>query len=66
MGLISWHGVAYGLNFFPRFSGDTHQEAVRKAYEAMVIVDDLALPGTASSASTILNVGVYAVNVAQS
>jgi hypothetical protein len=54
------------LNFFPRFSGDTHQEAVRKAYDAMVIIDDLALPGTASSASTILNVGVYAVNVVQS
>lgn len=29
------------------------------AYEAMVITDDLTLPGTASSASTILNVGVY-------
>lgn len=56
------------LNFFPRFVGDTHQEAMKKAYEAMVIVNDLSgsLPGTSSSASNIENVGVYAVNVVQS
>lgn len=55
------------LNFFFRFAGSTHQEAVKKAYEAMVIVQDLkgTLPGTASSAANIENVGVYAVNVVQ-
>ncbi|KFA49301.1 hypothetical protein S40293_04143 [Stachybotrys chartarum IBT 40293] len=55
------------LNLFPTFVGETHEDAVRKAYEAMVIVADLpdGLPGTASSASTIVNVGMYAVNVVQ-
>lgn len=56
------------LNNFFRFTGDTHQEAVKKAYEAMVIVQGLrgTLPGTASSVSNIENVGVFAVNVVQS
>jgi hypothetical protein len=56
------------LNIFPLFTGGTHQEAVKKAYQAMVVVDELAgsLPGTASTASTILNIGAYAVNVVQS
>lgn len=56
------------LNSFFRFRGNTHQEAVRKAYEAMIIVQGLKgqLPGTASSASNIENVGVYATNVVQS
>lgn len=56
------------LNYFASFTGKTHQEAVRKAYEALVIVDGLSgkLPGTASSAATIANVGVYATNVVQS
>jgi len=55
------------LNSFARFTGKTHQEAVRKAYEAMVIVQGLkgTLPGNASSAASIENVGVYAVNVVQ-
>lgn len=56
------------LNFFFRFTGGSHQEAVRKAYEGMIIVQGLqgTLPGTASSVSTVENVGVYAVNVVQS
>jgi hypothetical protein len=56
------------LNLFPRFTGKTHSEAVGKAYRAMVLVRDLAgtLPGTASSASLVENVGVYATNVVQS
>ncbi|KAI9170902.1 Peptidase M20 domain-containing protein [Paramyrothecium foliicola] len=56
------------LNLFPRFSGNTHTEAVGKAYKAMVLVRALAgtLPGTSSSATLVENVGVYATNVVQS
>jgi hypothetical protein len=56
------------LNTFFHFVGETHQEAVRKAYEAMVIIRGLTgtLPGTASTVSNIENVGVYAVNIVQS
>ncbi|KAJ3549815.1 hypothetical protein NM208_g316 [Fusarium decemcellulare] len=56
------------LNLFHRFTEKTHQAAVRSAYEAMTIVRDLRtkLPGTASSASPITNIGTYAVNVVQS
>jgi hypothetical protein len=55
------------LNLFPRFTGRTHQQAVRKAYEAMAIVANMSgtYPGTSSTASTIENVGIYAVNVVQ-
>ncbi|KAB5559692.1 hypothetical protein GE09DRAFT_64404 [Coniochaeta sp. 2T2.1] len=55
------------LNSFARFTGKTHQEAVKKAYNAMVTVKGLSgkLPGTSSTAASILNVGVYAVNVVQ-
>jgi hypothetical protein len=55
------------LNSFARFTGNTHEEAVQKAYNAMVTVKALSgkLPGTASTAAPILNIGVYAVNVVQ-
>jgi hypothetical protein len=55
------------LNLFPRFQGLTHREAVHKAYEAMSIVANMTgtFPGTSSTASSIENVGIYAVNVVQ-
>lgn len=55
------------LNFFATFEGGTHQQAVKKAYEALGTVSTLGkLPGTASTVATIENVGVYATNVVQS
>lgn len=56
------------LNSFFRFVGETHQEAVKKAYGAMAIVRSLAgsFPGTSSTATNIENIGVYATNVVQS
>lgn len=47
------------------FVGDTHADAVRTAYEALVLVTDLAssLPGTASTATPVEDVGMFAINV---
>ncbi|PTB63631.1 hypothetical protein BBK36DRAFT_1171107 [Trichoderma citrinoviride] len=54
------------LNYFARFVGSTHSEAVSKAYDALDIVQNLSgLPGTSSSAVGIENVGVYATNIVQ-
>lgn len=55
------------LNCFARFQGKTHQEAVYKAYQGLIAADGLTgnLPGTASSAATIENIGVYATNTVQ-
>jgi len=50
------------------FRRDTHNEVVRETYNAMMAVKDLVakgLPGTASTASAVVNVGVFAANVAQ-
>ncbi|KAG7288164.1 hypothetical protein NEMBOFW57_007689 [Staphylotrichum longicolle] len=52
-----------------QFRRDTHNEVIREAYSAMLAVKDLVaangLPGTASTASGVVNVGVFAANVAQ-
>lgn len=55
------------INSFYIITGSTHAEAVRKAYSAMVIIDQIHgdLPGTGSSAVSIANVGDYATNVVQ-
>lgn len=55
------------LNCFARFQGKTHQDAVYKAYQGLLAADGLTgtLPGTASSAATIENIGVYATNTVQ-
>ncbi|KAI1097291.1 hypothetical protein F4804DRAFT_328032 [Jackrogersella minutella] len=47
------------------FVGSTHADAVRTAYEALVLVTDLAasLPGTASTATPVEDVGMFAINV---
>lgn len=56
------------INISPHFVGKSHQEAVRKAYEAIVAVDKIAtsLPGMRSSVTKIQNVGMYSTNVLQS
>ncbi|KAI1372356.1 hypothetical protein F4677DRAFT_266185 [Hypoxylon crocopeplum] len=45
--------------------GDTHADAVRTAYEALVLITDLAisLPGTSSTATPVEDVGMFAINV---
>ncbi|KAI2627909.1 hypothetical protein GGS26DRAFT_599032 [Hypomontagnella submonticulosa] len=47
------------------FVGNTHADAVRTAYEALVLVTDLAgsLPGTASTATPVEDVGMFTINV---
>ncbi|KAI1393042.1 uncharacterized protein F4822DRAFT_392946 [Hypoxylon trugodes] len=47
------------------FVGDTHADAVRTAYEALVIITDLAgsLPGTSTTATPVEDVGMFAINV---
>ncbi|KAI1137348.1 hypothetical protein F5Y05DRAFT_419774 [Hypoxylon sp. FL0543] len=47
------------------FIGATHADAVRTAYEALVLITDLAdkLPGTASTAAPVEDVGMFAINV---
>ncbi|KAI2622352.1 hypothetical protein GGR54DRAFT_58416 [Hypoxylon sp. NC1633] len=47
------------------FVGDTHADAVRTAYEALVLITDLAgtLPGTSSTATPVEDVGMFAINV---
>ncbi|KAK4034518.1 hypothetical protein C8A01DRAFT_39000 [Parachaetomium inaequale] len=56
------------INAFSDFRAATHKEAVRKAYEALVAVRDLAaggLPGTASSVVAVEEVGMFECNVVQ-
>ncbi|OTA57417.1 hypothetical protein K449DRAFT_386312 [Hypoxylon sp. EC38] len=47
------------------FVGATHADAVKTAYEALVLITDLAgkLPGTASTATPVEDVGMFAINV---
>ncbi|KAI1401714.1 hypothetical protein F4819DRAFT_457019 [Hypoxylon fuscum] len=47
------------------FKGDTHADVVKTAYEALVLITDLAssLPGTASTATPVEDVGMFAINV---
>ncbi|KAI1504572.1 hypothetical protein F5X99DRAFT_371412 [Biscogniauxia marginata] len=53
------------VNAAAAFSADRHTDAVRAAYEALVAVVDLAgtLPGTASSAMPVEDVGMFSTNV---
>lgn len=56
------------INAFSAFRAATHHEAVRKAYEALVAVRDLAaggLPGTSSSVVPVEEVGMFECNVVQ-
>jgi hypothetical protein len=56
------------INAVVGFNGASHAEAVRKAYEALVAVRDLAakgLPGTSSSVNAVEDVGVFGSNVVQ-
>lgn len=56
------------INAFSDFRATTHPEAVRKAYEALVAVRDLALsglPGTSSSVVPVEEVGMFASNIVQ-
>lgn len=56
------------LNAVHRFSGTQHAYVVRKAYQAMVSIRDLAaagLPGTASSVAIVEDVGMFASNIVQ-
>ncbi|KAK4157044.1 hypothetical protein C8A00DRAFT_40528 [Chaetomidium leptoderma] len=53
------------INANADFKAATHQEAVRKAYEALTVVRDLALPGTSSSAVPVTEVGMFACNIVQ-
>lgn len=56
------------INALTDFKAATHQEAVRKAYEALVAVRDLAtggLPGTSSSVVPVEEVGMFECNVVQ-
>ncbi len=56
------------INAMSDFKAATHQEAVRKAYEALVAVQDLAaggLPGTSSSVAPVEEVGMFACNIVQ-
>ncbi|KAK0445359.1 hypothetical protein EV421DRAFT_313505 [Armillaria borealis] len=48
-------------------SGSTHFEVVGKTYQELVIIHDLAakLPGHATTASSIEEIGMYAINVIQ-
>ena len=56
------------INAFSDFRAATHHEAVRKAYEALVAVRDLAaggLPGISSSVVPVEEVGMFECNVVQ-
>ncbi|KAK3296569.1 uncharacterized protein B0H64DRAFT_433083 [Chaetomium fimeti] len=56
------------INAFSDFRATTHRGAVRKAYEALVAVRDLAaggLPGTSSSVVPVEEVGMFECNVVQ-
>jgi hypothetical protein len=53
------------INAHSDFIGATHQEAVRKAYEALTVVRDLDLPGTKSSVVPVTEVGMFACNIVQ-
>ncbi|RBR23785.1 uncharacterized protein FIESC28_03401 [Fusarium coffeatum] len=55
------------INSFYTMTGATHAEAVKKAYSAMVTIDQIHddLPGTGSTAVSIANIGDYATNVVQ-
>jgi hypothetical protein len=55
------------INSFYSITGSTHAEAVKKAYSAMVIINQIHdnLPGTGSTAVSIANIGDYATNVVQ-
>ncbi|KAH6839627.1 hypothetical protein B0I37DRAFT_316333 [Chaetomium sp. MPI-CAGE-AT-0009] len=56
------------INAFSDFRAPTHHEAVRKAYETLVAVRDLAargLPGTSSSVVPVEEVGMFECNVVQ-
>ncbi|KAL7620123.1 hypothetical protein AAE478_009115 [Parahypoxylon ruwenzoriense] len=47
------------------FMGDTHADAVRAAFESLVLITDLAgsLPGTATTATPVEDVGMFSINV---
>lgn len=53
------------INAHSDFKAATHQEAVRKAYEALTVVRDLDLPGTTSSVVPVTEVGMFACNIVQ-
>jgi hypothetical protein len=55
------------INSFYSIVGATHAEAVKKAYRAMVTIDQIhdELPGVGSTAVSIANIGDYATNVVQ-
>ncbi|KAH8811032.1 hypothetical protein F5884DRAFT_897532 [Xylogone sp. PMI_703] len=57
------------LNVVASFVGDTHSEAVRTAYEALVAVRDIdsqgQWPGTSSSSAPVEDVGMFECNVVQ-
>ncbi|KAL2018280.1 hypothetical protein VTK56DRAFT_984 [Thermocarpiscus australiensis] len=56
------------INAIGDFRGDTHADTVRTAYEALVAVRDLTtagLPGTASTATPVEDVGMFASNIVQ-
>ncbi|KAK5991918.1 Xaa-Arg dipeptidase [Cladobotryum mycophilum] len=55
------------LNFFATLKGNSHAEAVSKAFQSLNIVLGLSgkLPATSSTAVGIENIGTYATNIVQ-
>ncbi|KAI5857395.1 hypothetical protein GGS23DRAFT_347751 [Durotheca rogersii] len=53
------------VNAQASFSGTTHADAIRTAYEALVRITDLVgtLPGTATTATPVEDVGMFSINV---